>query len=144
MRICICLLIVLNFSSAHAVQAYTPVQPEAMLEFWRWRTYPELKGLGLQCMAEDRDGNMWFGVDAGVVRYDGVSWTPFTPENGLLGAPVITLAAAQDGSVYAGTPIGISRYVDGKWRRVFPESGDGRLLVFGIRVVSDGSVCPHR
>ena len=123
-----------------AVQPYTPVHPDPMLESWRWRSYPELKGLGLRCMAEDRDGNMWFGVDAGVVRYDGVSWTTYTPEDGLLGAPVTTLSAAQDGSVYAGTDSGISRYVDGQWSRLFPESGDVTLRVRAIRVVSDGSV----
>lgn len=137
LRVGVCLL---TSVPVLAVQPYTPVHHDPMLESWRWRSYPELKGLGLRCMAEDRDGNMWFGVDAGVVRYDGVSWTTYTPEDGPHGAPVTTLSAARDGSVYAGTPIGISRYVKGKWGRVFPESGDVRFRVRTIRVVSDGSV----
>ncbi len=51
-----------------AVRPYEPV-----LESWRWRSFPELKGLGLRCMAEDRDGNMWFGTDGGARRYDGLN-----------------------------------------------------------------------
>ena len=37
--------------SLHAVQPYQPTYPDPVLEPWRWRTFPELKGLGLRCMA---------------------------------------------------------------------------------------------
>ena len=38
-----------------AAQPYEPVQPGPLLESWRWQSFPELKGLGLSRMAEDRD-----------------------------------------------------------------------------------------
>ena len=44
-------------------------------------------------MAEDRDGNLWFGVDDGVVRYDGLEWVDYTEEDGIYGSPVVTLCA---------------------------------------------------
>ncbi len=50
-------------------------------------------------MAEDRDGNLWFGVDDGVVRYDGLEWVDYTEEDGIYGSPVVTLCATRDGSV---------------------------------------------
>ena len=123
-----------------AVRPYEPMQPDPVLESWRWRSFPELKGLGLQCMVEDRYGNMWFGTDGGVRRYDGLNWKVYTPEDGLLGAPVWTLCAARDSSVYAGTEMGISRFREGVWRRVFPLEGDLFWYVLDLMEASDGSL----
>ena len=50
-------------TSVPASQPYTPIKPDPVAESWRWRTFPELKGLGLRAMEEDRDGNIWFGVE---------------------------------------------------------------------------------
>ena len=47
--------------------------------------------------------------------YDGVTWTPFTPDDGLIGAPVNDLSGMRDGSVYAGTDAGIGRFSGGAW-----------------------------
>ena len=52
-----------------AAEPYQPVRPDPVLESWRWKSFPELKGRGLFCMAEDGDGNMWFGVRDGVMRW---------------------------------------------------------------------------
>ena len=126
--------------SAFAVQPYTPVHPDPVLEPWRWRSFPELKGLGLRCLAEDKDGNMWFGVNDGVRVYDGVNWTAYTPQNGLLGAPVNVLLATGDGSVYAGTAWGVSRFKGGTWSRVFPLEGDLFWGIADLMEAADGSV----
>ncbi len=134
------LVLVLAIAECWSVQPYQPTHPDPVLESWRWQSFPELKGLGLRCMAEDRDGNMWFGTDEGVRRYDGVRWTVYTPEDGVLGAPVTTLCATQDGSVYAGTEIGISRFKDGAWSRVFPPEGEFPLPIRDLMEASDGSV----
>ncbi|OGG54366.1 MAG: hypothetical protein A3F84_09050 [Candidatus Handelsmanbacteria bacterium RIFCSPLOWO2_12_FULL_64_10] len=115
-------------SLAWAIRPYTPVHPDPVLEPWRWRSFPALNGLGLQCMAEAKDKSIWFGVDDGVRRYDGVHWTAYTEKDGLYGAPVVTLLGSRDGSVYAGTAMGISRFWEGKWRRVFPPEGDPSTL----------------
>ena len=118
-----CLLLALFVTECRAVRPYTPVHHDPVLQPWRWRSFPELEGLGLQCVAEDRDRNMWFGVAEGVRMYDGVKWAAYTPENGLLGAPGQALCATRDGSVYVGTALGISRFRDGQWDRVFPDEG---------------------
>ena len=123
-----------------SARPYHPVHPDPVLEPWRWRSFPELKGKGLQCMAEDKHANMWFGVDDGVLRYDGVTWTSYTPDDGLYGAPVQVLCAAQDGSVYAGTNLGISRFQDGSWRREFPPEGDLTWRIHSMIAASDGSL----
>ena len=79
------LSLALSSSPLHAVSPYTPSRPDPVLESWRWTTFPELNGLGLVCMAEDREGRMWFGVDDGVRVYDGVTWKSYTEADGLLG-----------------------------------------------------------
>ncbi len=111
-------------SECLAARPYQPVHPDPVLESWRWRSFPELNGLGLRCMAEAKDKAMWFGVDDGVRHYDGVKWTAYTEKEGLYGGTVNTLCATRDGSIYAGTAWGISRFKEGKWRRVFPPEGD--------------------
>ena len=144
----ILLLLAFCTSLAWAVRPYTPVHPDPVLESWRWRAFPELNGLGLRCMAEAKDKAMWFGVDDGVRRYDGVTWTAYTEKDGLYGPPVNTLCATQDGSIYAGTEKGISRFQNGKWRRVFPPAGDpstgsGQALpwiIFKLTETKNGSL----
>ena len=135
-------LLVLGLAAAEcwAVRPYTPVHPDPVLEPWRWTTFPELKGLGLWCMAEDKEGRMWFGVKDGVRIYDGVDWTSYTEHDGLLGNQVKALRVARDGSVYAGTDAGISRYKDGSWSRVFPAEGSLPCNVWDLIEASDGGV----
>jgi ligand-binding sensor domain-containing protein len=40
----------------------------------------------VDCMAEDRAGNVWFGTDSGASRYDGKSFINFTQKEGLTSA----------------------------------------------------------
>ena len=116
-------LVLLGASPAWAVRSYAPVQSDPVPESWRWRRFPELRGLGLNCMAEDPDGNMWFGVAAGAVRYDGREWRDYARDDGLPQGPVRSLCATPDGVVYAGTGVGIYRYAGEIWERVFPPRG---------------------
>ncbi len=130
------MLVLLALTNCWAVQPYTPVHPDPVLEPWRWRSFPELKGLGLQCLAEDRNGNIWFGINHGVMRYDGINWTSYPTS--LSGGPVQSLCATRDGRLYAGTALGISRFRDGQWDRVFPN--EGACQVFDLLEASDGSL----
>lgn len=134
------LILVLANTACWGARPYEPVRPDPIQERWRWRSFPELKGRGLRCMAEAKDGAMWFGVDAGALRYDGVTWTTYTPEDGLLGAPTETLCVARNGSVYAGSAMGISRFDGTRWQRVFPTAGEIPWSVNGLTAAADGSV----
>ena len=134
------IVLLLASMASWAVEPYQPVQPDPILETWRWRSFPELKGLGLQCMAEDRDGNMWFGVKDGVRVYDGVTWTAYTQAHGLPGTPVHTLCVTRDGRVYAGTQEGISQFEEGIWKPVFLAKKDQTWNVVDVLEASDGSL----
>ena len=125
---------------SHAAKPYTPVHPDPLLESWRWRSFPELNGLGVQCMVEDANGTMWFGIDEGVMSYDGVDSTMYTPNDGLLGKTVVSLCAGNDGTVYAGTNLGISKFQNGAWTRTFPAEGDQIWNIQGLMTAFNGDI----
>ncbi len=134
------LFLLLWVGASWSAAPYMPRHPDPLFEPWRWRSFPELKGLGLRCMAEDAGGEMWFRVNDGVRRYDGVTWTGYGVDEGLDGEPVDVLLGARDGSVYAGTIQGISRFREGGWERVFPAEGELLWYVNDLMEASDGSI----
>lgn len=138
----ICLLILCFFSVDHsrAARNYKPEIADPLFESWRWQHYAYLSGKGIRCFTEDKENNTWFGVDKGVIRYNGFTWIAYTPQDGLLGAPVECLYTANDGSIYAGTAEGLSRFHDGEWRAVFPLAGDSLFHVTCLKQLSDGSM----
>ena len=78
----------------------------------------ELIGRGCRCMIEDNKGSLWFGVNGGVVCYDGLNWKdyPFTRDSSDIS--VVSLCLSSDGLIYAGTTKGISVLKNGIWRKV--------------------------
>ena len=131
------LLIVIQ---AWHAQAYQPVHPDPVLELGRWRSFPELKGLGTRCLAEDRTGRMWFGVDRGVRVYDGMRWIAYHRDNGFEDAPVHCLQATPDGRMYAGTDVGVYAFEDHAWHRIFPREADRSWVIHDLIHASDGYV----
>ena len=127
-------------TTASAVRPYTPVHPDPVLESYRWRTFPELKGQGLRAMTEDKAGNIWFGVDEGAIRYDGTTWTTFTEEDGVGRGGVNYLCGTRTGTVYAASDDGISRFEDGKWSHIFPPTGDLAWNINDLMEASDGTL----
>ncbi len=123
-----------------AATPFTPRHSDPVQEFWRWRAFPELKGQGLSCLAQDRDGNFLFGTDNGIHRYDGTNWRVFPFDEGIVGKRINTLYVARDGSVYVGSDRGISRFENGTWERVFPSQGDYRWITYDVTEAEDGSL----
>ncbi|HXN45992.1 MAG TPA: two-component regulator propeller domain-containing protein [Bryobacteraceae bacterium] len=127
------------WSALRAVQPYAPTVADPFSDPGRWQKIAELEGKSPRCMVEDRDGAMWFGVDAGVMRYDGERWRTFTPKDGLVGSAPVVLRE-KGGQIYAGTAEGISRFSGGRWERVFPTQPDRKVLIYSMIVAADGSV----
>lgn len=129
------------------LQASQPYQPEIinpLTESWRWRQFPELEGKGVSCIAEDQNGVVWFGVNDGVVQYDGYEWKWHQEESGLPASPVEQLYAAANGYIYAGTSAGLYVLRNDYWEEVF--SIDGLQVTFRqIREMSNGNLmlCSH-
>jgi signal transduction histidine kinase/ligand-binding sensor domain-containing protein len=79
-----------------------------------WRIREGAIGGVPDVVTQTSDGFLWIGTQAGLVRFDGVRFTPWTPPAGQrLPSTVITsLLAARDGSLWIGTQAGLSRWRD--------------------------------
>jgi signal transduction histidine kinase/ligand-binding sensor domain-containing protein len=59
---------------------------------------------------EDSEGNIWFGTESGVSRFDGRRFTTFNVDDGLLYGRVMSILEDSKGDFWFGTLGGISRY----------------------------------
>jgi len=123
-----------------AAEPYVPQMVDPFGEAWRFRTFQELDGLGLRCLAEDSTEVMWFGLNNGVRSYDGVTWKTYTSQDGLPDAPVNVLLVAREGQVYAGSDRGISRFDGEKWTRIFPQDPQLPWPIDDLEQAIDGCI----
>src|SRR5580658_2941630 len=61
--------------------AEIPPQPPAQFVAKAWSMSDGLPHLSVTALAQTRDGYLWIGTLAGLVRFDGVSFDVFTPQN---------------------------------------------------------------
>jgi ligand-binding sensor domain-containing protein len=66
-------------------------------------------------IAQTADGYLWIGTLAGLVRFDGVRFVPWTApsEKTLPSSDIYSLLGATDGSLWIGSGHGLSRWKDG-------------------------------
>jgi PAS domain S-box-containing protein len=139
-RVGLLLLVALASVSAPGAAPYVPRRPDPILEPWRWRSFPELAGLGLRSMAESPGGKIWFGTDHGALSYNGIAWDRYGVSDGLPDSPVNALCTGADGALLAGTDWGIFRLEGVRWVRVFPWRPGLPWPVDDLLQASDGAL----
>jgi serine phosphatase RsbU (regulator of sigma subunit)/streptogramin lyase len=92
-------------------------------------------------IAEDKNGNLWFGTQGGgVSKYDGKSFTTFTTAQGLANNSVRSIAEDKNGNLWFGTDGGVSKY-DGKSFTTFTTAqGLANNSVFSIAEDKNGNL----
>ena len=102
---------------------------------------PQLGSNTVRALVQTRDGYLWLGTGAGLVRYDGARFTLFDARN----TPVIgdggvsALAEGPNGALYFGTTAGaVIQYKDGKFTRVPLRDGTGP--VYACLAARDGTL----
>jgi signal transduction histidine kinase/ligand-binding sensor domain-containing protein len=83
---------------------------------YNFRSYGKLQGLMhgiVRCLLQDNKGNLWFGTNAGVSKFDGKSFTHYAEEQGLANNNVLSILEDRNGNIWFGTNNGLSRF-DGK------------------------------
>ncbi|MGA9861144.1 MAG: two-component regulator propeller domain-containing protein [Terriglobales bacterium] len=65
-----------------------------------------------QAITQTKDGYLWIGTEAGLVRFDGVRFVPWTAPEGkqLPSTRIHSLLGASDGSLWIGTPGGLANW----------------------------------
>jgi signal transduction histidine kinase/ligand-binding sensor domain-containing protein len=68
-----------------------------------------------EAITQTADGYLWIGTDAGLVRFDGVRFLPWTSPRGekLPSDQILYLLAGSDGSLWIGTGKGLARWKSG-------------------------------
>jgi signal transduction histidine kinase/ligand-binding sensor domain-containing protein len=63
-------------------------------------------------IVQTSDGYIWIGTESGLIRFDGVKFTPWNPPSGrrLPSSNVLSLLNASDGSLWIGTTRGLSHW----------------------------------
>lgn len=98
------------FGSDQGVVKHTGIQAKQ-----NWTPYNEESGLAnniVQCITKDGDGNMWFGTQGGVSKFDGQYFANYTTTEGLIDNNVLSIAVDADNVVWIGTENGLS-YIEG-------------------------------
>jgi signal transduction histidine kinase/ligand-binding sensor domain-containing protein/CheY-like chemotaxis protein len=96
-----------------------------------WTTANGLPHNSVRAIAQTPDGYLWVATSNGLARFDGVSFTVFTPANapGLLTDRLTALAAASDGALWIGTTgEGVIRYRDGKFQQAAASELPDRIV----------------
>src|SRR5678816_2107877 len=96
---------------------------------WLTRTWETEDGLpenSATAMVQTADGYIWFGTFDGLVRFDGVSFKVFTPDNtpGLPSAGIVNLHLDARERLWVSTYQGLVVREDTEWRPVWKKDGD--------------------
>jgi ligand-binding sensor domain-containing protein len=123
------------------------------LETGTYQKYTATEGLAdnyVTAIAQDKQGNLWFGTDKGVSRYDGTHWKTFTTKDGLANDFVTTIAVDKQGNLWFGTYAirsdyaiqsnGVSRYDGRNWQIFTTKDGLPGNDVYAIYGDNQGNV----
>lgn len=82
-----------------------------------WRIQDGSFGGAPSAVVQTTDGYVWIGTSAGLVRFDGVRFVPWTPAAGnqwLSSNSIWSLLAGRDGSLWIGTSTNLARLKNGR------------------------------
>jgi signal transduction histidine kinase/ligand-binding sensor domain-containing protein len=90
-----------------------------------WAMENGLPQNSVHALVQTRDGFLWLGTEAGLVRFDGIGFAIFdtatTP--GLPSGDIRSLLETPDGTLWVGTAEGLARRKDGTFARFGPQTG---------------------
>ena len=106
----LCLLLFLFAVSS--VWAVDPTRHISQYAHTAWRIQDGVFRGAPNAITQTTDGYLWIGTQAGLLRFDGVRFVPWTPPDGqhLPSSNVISLLGARDGSLWIGMEGGLSHW----------------------------------
>jgi len=123
---------------APAGLAVEPSTPLANLSRQVWAMESGLPQNTVQALVQTRDGFVWLGTEAGLVRFDGIAFQVFDRNSSpsVPGNDVCCLLQTQDGGLWVGASEGLARWKDGEIRVYTTREG---LPGNRIRALAEGS-----
>lgn len=111
--------------------------------FTNYTTVDGLPSNNVLCLDQDTAGNMWFGTQLGIAKFDGVStWTVFnTSTHPVLADDNITaIAVDSDNNVWVGTDFGVSVYDGTNFTTYTTVDGLGNDRINHIAQAANGDI----
>ncbi len=141
-RACLLLTIFFCFWNTPA-QALMPIKTLTQYVHEVWQQEDGLPEDDVTTITQTRDGYIWLGTEAGLVRFDGIRFTVFdqsnTPE--LTSGFIHKLHEGRDGSLWIGTDAGgIYRLQNGKFTAYPTPDGLSNDTVLALCETNDGSL----
>jgi len=128
--------------TVHGVSRSDPLNAQGArgysAEQLRLKTYTNADGLagdGVNTIVQDRQGNLWFGTDNGLSRFDGTNWVSYRQGNGshdLIGKRVLALHVDRLDVLWVGTDRGLMRIEGENWQRLTSADGLAEDKVYAI------------
>jgi ligand-binding sensor domain-containing protein len=103
-------------------------------------SYDECVAGYVSAIAEDDQGNKWFGTNAGVSKFTDGIWTTHTTEDGLSGQRVYDILVDPDGNIWCGTPGGVSVFNGTGWTSYTMDDGLATNVIRAIALDGSGNL----
>lgn len=123
----------------------TALEPSTSLANYGRQSWAMENGLPqntVQALAQTKDGFLWLGTEAGLVRFDGVEFQTYDRNSvpALPGSDIRCLLATGDGALWIGTGAGLARWKDGASRTFTTQDGLPDNGILTIEEAQDGSL----
>ncbi|HSZ15648.1 MAG TPA: two-component regulator propeller domain-containing protein [Terracidiphilus sp.] len=122
--------------------ALEPATPLAEFGRQSWVMENGLPQNSVHAVAQTRDGFVWLGTEAGLVRFDGVGFAVFDRNSkpAFPSGDIRCLLAGKDGSLWVGTAEGLARLKDGAVTTFTTANGLAANRIREIAETSDGTL----
>ena len=138
MRARVLWMLIVAWVAASSAWALDPDKRLSQYAHTSWRIRDGYFGGGVpSSIAQTRDGFIWVGTTNGLMRFDGVRFTRWSPPNGPAPSPpIFCMVAARDGSLWMGGDLYVSHLESGRLTRF----AAGPFLVLGLLEANDGTI----
>ncbi|MBX2841962.1 MAG: response regulator [Flammeovirgaceae bacterium] len=121
-------------------QNFTPNSADPFSESWRFTHFDYFDGKGVHSYLLDQNGDNWFGINNGLVKYDGYSYQEFTQDNGLPVGPVSHLLKSKNDQIFVGTTAGIYLKKGNRFSPIISTNNSYDFDIQSFKELSDGTL----
>lgn len=116
--------------------------PSPMFVGASWQVEDGLPQGSVLNIVQTLEGDLWFGTQGGLVRFDGLTFNVYTRRShpGLVGNYVSALLADRRGRLWVGSGRGLSCYEAGRFRQVSVVDPRVGVIVTALREQADGTL----
>jgi signal transduction histidine kinase len=128
----------LSFGGGLTGSALEPTTPLAEYGRQSWVMENGLPQNSVHALVQTRDGFLWLGTEAGLVRFDGIGFTVFDHTPGLPSGDIRSLLETPDGTLWVGTAEGLARRRDGAFHAFGAHDGSPVGTITAMRETREG------